>query len=214
MRKSLAVVAIGVLVAAISGCILLNEQPIAAFDMVPEGGFAPLAVAFDASMSTDADGSISEYTWRFGDSTQGTGPAATHTYNSSGTYVVGLTVKDDLGARGEEASGKVYVGDVVPYDDLFRNNESYIGGIIHVRGEIIQVREFLGSYDWRVATSESQFGGYLGDIIWANYSRARYLEGDIIEMCAEVRGLRSYTAILGQQVTIPEVNVLWVQLSE
>ena len=54
----------------------------------------------------------------------------------------------------------------------------------------------------------------MSDVIWANYSGARYLEGDTIEMCAEVRGLRSYTAILGQQVTIPEVDVLWVQLSE
>lgn len=53
-------------------------------------------VEFDASGSTD-DGSISSYDWTFGDSNTGTGQVVTHSYGSTGTYTVELTVTDNDG---------------------------------------------------------------------------------------------------------------------
>ncbi|MBB5801371.1 subtilisin family serine protease [Saccharothrix ecbatanensis] len=53
--------------------------------------------SFDASGSTDPDGSISSYAWEFGDGTTGTGVKPSHKYSKNGTYTVKLTVTDNSG---------------------------------------------------------------------------------------------------------------------
>ncbi|MGO4956995.1 PKD domain-containing protein [Luteococcus sp. Sow4_B9] len=72
-----------------------NAMPTAAFTSTVQD----LQVRFDASTSTDSDGTIARHEWDFGDGTRGTGAAATHTYTEAGTYAVVLTVTDDKGAR-------------------------------------------------------------------------------------------------------------------
>jgi PKD repeat protein len=58
-------------------------------------------VAFYGSGSEDIDGSIVSYSWNFGDNTPaGSGVSPSHTYATSGTYQVSLTVTDDDGATG------------------------------------------------------------------------------------------------------------------
>ncbi|MBK7822196.1 MAG: PKD domain-containing protein [Tessaracoccus sp.] len=56
-------------------------------------------VAFDASSSSDEDGSITSFVWDFGDGTTGTGVSATHTYATEGVYAVALRVTDDAAAN-------------------------------------------------------------------------------------------------------------------
>lgn len=76
-----------------------------------DGGTAPTAaftiddstvspgdtVTFDASQSTDSDGTIQSYQWDFGDGNTATGQSVTHSYSADGTYTVTLTVSDDDG---------------------------------------------------------------------------------------------------------------------
>lgn len=57
-----------------------------------------LSCTFDASTSTDEDGSITTYSWTFGDGTTGSGRVITKTYTLPGSYTVKLTVKDNNGA--------------------------------------------------------------------------------------------------------------------
>jgi PKD repeat protein len=57
------------------------------------------AVNFDAGSSTDNMGIVS-YEWSFGDETTGTGKTTIHTYASTGTYTVTLTVRDAAGNTG------------------------------------------------------------------------------------------------------------------
>jgi serine protease len=71
-----------------------NAAPTAAFT----AGCSALRCNFDATASTDSDGTIANYSWDFGDGTNGTGVKPTHTYVQAGTYPVGLTVTDNGGA--------------------------------------------------------------------------------------------------------------------
>ena len=74
-----------------------DESPIASFTMSPTSGQAPLAVSFDATGSSDADGAITSYVWNFGDGESSTGATAAHTYITEGSYTAQLTVTDDDG---------------------------------------------------------------------------------------------------------------------
>lgn len=75
-----------------------NQPPIAHFTATPTSGDAPLDVAFDASSSSDPDGSIVSYWWDFGDGTQGGGAVVSHRYTNPGGYRATLAVTDDDGA--------------------------------------------------------------------------------------------------------------------
>ena len=55
-------------------------------------------VTFDASDSTDPDGTIDLYEWDFGDGSTGEGEIVTHTYTTADTYTVTLTVTDNDGS--------------------------------------------------------------------------------------------------------------------
>jgi len=57
-------------------------------------------VSFNGAGSSDADGTIANYTWSFGDGTFGYGANVDHTYARPGVYAVVLTVTDDMGATG------------------------------------------------------------------------------------------------------------------
>lgn len=75
-----------------------NEDPVASF----VAGCTDLDCTFDASASSDADGSVAGYAWDFGDGSSGTGAMATRAYASAGTFDVTLTVTDDDGATGTQ----------------------------------------------------------------------------------------------------------------
>lgn len=50
--------------------------------------------AFDGSLSADSAGTLSNYTWNFGDGANATGSQVTHNFTSNGTYNVSLLVGD------------------------------------------------------------------------------------------------------------------------
>lgn len=101
----------------------------------------------------------------------------------------------------------------VPYDSLMRNNELYVGKIVHFKGRIVQVSEISATrYVLRIATEMQPYLGYSEGIIWVNYHGNRVLEDDIIEIYGQVKGLQSYKAILGNQITIPEVDNIYLEL--
>ena len=74
-----------------------NGTPTASFTYSPSAPVMKSDVTFDASLSTDSDGSIASYAWNFGDGSTGTGALAKHAYAIDGSYTVTLTVTDDRG---------------------------------------------------------------------------------------------------------------------
>ncbi|RLM89321.1 PKD domain-containing protein [Halobellus sp. Atlit-38R] len=75
-----------------------NDAPLASFSTSPDSAQVGDSVSFDASGSSDADGSIASYEWDFGDGSTDSGDSVTHTFSSPGDYDVELTVTDDDGA--------------------------------------------------------------------------------------------------------------------
>ena len=84
-----------------------NQAPVASFTVTCDG----LTCTFDASASSDSDGSIDRYYWKpeAGQPAYG-GVTATHTYTAPGVHFPGLSVFDDDGARGT-SRGRVEVSE-------------------------------------------------------------------------------------------------------
>ena len=81
--------------------ITLLEAPTAALSATPLTGSAPLTVNFDASASTDADGTIVLYEWDWdGDGTydsSGASATTSHAYTTGGDFDPAVRVTDDDG---------------------------------------------------------------------------------------------------------------------
>lgn len=70
-----------------------NEPPVGDF----EYNCSQLTCSFDGGGTTDPDGSVMSWVWGLGDGTEAEGVLVEHTFGSSGTYDVTLTVADDGG---------------------------------------------------------------------------------------------------------------------
>jgi PKD repeat protein len=71
--------------------------PTACFTASPTSGSASLEVTYNASCSSDPNGSIVSYSWDFDDGTTDTGVSGTHWYDWGGFYSMTLTVTDSDG---------------------------------------------------------------------------------------------------------------------
>jgi PKD repeat protein len=100
-----------------------NESPTAAYTQSCLG----LTCTFDASSSTDPDGTVVTYAWDFGDgSASDTGMTPGHTFPTGGSYPVTLTVTDDDGAAVQVQTNV----SVTPVESqvAFRDASRYQGG--------------------------------------------------------------------------------------
>ena len=98
--------------------------PVAAFSGTPLSGTVPLSVAF-----TDAStGTISSWSWNFGDGEASTLQNPTHNYVASGTYTVALTVTGPGGSDPETKVGYITANPAVFTDSFNRANENPLAG--------------------------------------------------------------------------------------
>lgn len=74
-----------------------NQYPFAIANATP-GSSVDFSFDFSGTSSYDPDGNIASYSWNFGDGNTSTLSSPSHTYASSGTYVVSLIVEDNDGA--------------------------------------------------------------------------------------------------------------------
>ena len=94
--------------------LAVNVSPVASFSSLCPA----VTCTFDASGSSDPDGTITSYAWNFGDGTTGSGVTVSHTYGTGGTYAVTLTVTDNAGTSATRAQSvtvvlpEMHVGDL------------------------------------------------------------------------------------------------------
>jgi PKD repeat protein len=86
-------------------------RPTASFTANPTSGDAPLAVTFNAAASTAVSpATITSYTITYGDGGSGSGVNQSHTYNTAGTHVASLVVRDSNNCDSDPATHNITVG--------------------------------------------------------------------------------------------------------
>jgi PKD repeat protein len=89
----------------------MNQSPTASFAVLPPAPSVAAWARFDATASTDPDGTIVSYQWSFGDGTTAydTVPVTYHQFMAAGTFLVTLTVTDN-GGTANSSTQPVQVG--------------------------------------------------------------------------------------------------------
>ena len=102
------------------------------------------------------------------------------------------------------------------YDEISRNPDNYKGKPAVFRGKVAQVLEssYSSSIDLRVNVTEGSYGWW-EDTIYVSYTlpegSSRILEDDIITIYGTLNGLYSYTAVLGNTITLPKLDAKYIE---
>lgn len=110
----------------------------------------------------------------------------------------------------------------ISFEDLSRNPDKYKGNKYKFTGKVIQVSEgWFDTVDLRinVTKKENQYleGDYYTDTIYATIvipeGEDRILEDDVITIWGTCDGSYTYTAILGNSVTLPKIDIEYYELN-
>jgi hypothetical protein len=134
-------------------------------------------------------------------------PEMDNTNNANGNTIKEEEIKEPASPTTYEEAKQEAVN--VSYEDLMRYSESYTGKWVCFKGGIIQVVSDIPKLELIVATKNDPYIGYLDDTIYLysnDYSGERLLENDLIEFCGMSRGMITYTAVLGNKISIPRIE--------
>lgn len=130
-----------------------NSAPTAAFTQSSNA----LTASFDASSSSDSDGSVASYAWDFGDGTTGSGAQPSHSYPTAGSYVVSLVVTDNLGATGSVTHSVTVAAANVPPTAAFSSSVSALTATFDGSGSS-DTDGTVSSYAWDFGDSTTGTG--------------------------------------------------------
>ena len=131
------------------------------------------------------------------------------------TYSIGHKKTPEEIAEEEKAAFKASC-QAYSYDEISRNPDNYKGKPAVFRGKVAQVVEssYSSSIDLRVDVTEGSYGWW-DDTIYVSYTlpegSSRILEDDIITIYGTLDGLYSYTAVLGNTITLPKLDAKYIE---
>jgi len=143
-------VSLAVTALLLGGCLFQkpNHPPVAAFEVVPDEGYVPLPVRFDASGSYDPDGDPITYEWDFGDGGSSSEPKVVHTY-AEGVYTASLHVTDPDGLS-DTATAVITVRPIPEGYRLHRYEWTYEGEV--QRWDVLVTEYLYQMYRGRIRT--------------------------------------------------------------
>ncbi|MEU6041042.1 LamG-like jellyroll fold domain-containing protein [Actinomadura sp. NPDC047616] len=148
------------------GTVVPNKPPTAAFTADCQW----MTCTFDATGSSDSDGTIAQYAWDFGDGKTGTGANASHTFTTPGEHTVKLTVTDDDGATGETLRTVTVRSQTVASDAFDRTvgsggfGTADTGGPWSGVGTVSGLSVSGGAGRMTLATAGTSMGAYLNNV--------------------------------------------------
>lgn len=114
--------------------------------------------------------------------------------------------------------------DEYTYKQMARNPNDYIGKLVKLKGEVIQVMEEDLNVILRVDITFTPYSydpneGYYQDTIYVDYKKTDYnedriLEDDIVTIYGVSNGNTSYTTVLGAEVTLPSITAFEIDVNE
>lgn len=104
----------------------------------------------------------------------------------------------------------------IHYDDVARNPNNYMGEYAIFTGEVAQVQENGNSIVLRMNVTKNEYGAW-EDTLWIEYKRkseneSRILEKDVVTVYGIMNGIKSYTGVLGNQISIPYLKAEYVEI--
>ena len=146
-----------------------GSTPVAAFTST----CTSLSCAFDGSTSSDTGGTITGYSWDYGDgSALDTGATPTHVYAVAGTYTVTLTVTDNTAATNAVSHSVAPTSGVVTFyaSDTFNRTVSGglgtadLGGAWTRVGTASNLSVAPGAASFLMPTPSTQIGAFLPSV--------------------------------------------------
>ncbi|NRB80007.1 MAG: PKD domain-containing protein [Saccharospirillaceae bacterium] len=116
----------------------VNQTPVAFFTSIQTG----LAVEFDASQSIDPDGDNLTYLWDLDDSQNSNLPNFTHSYSAYKTYLVKLTITDELGAQHSYAKSIALIN-----PDMSQTNQTPVASFVVAKDNLEVILDASTSND-------------------------------------------------------------------
>lgn len=103
---------------------------------------------------------------------------------------------------------------VYTYDEIARTPDKYEKKLAKFTGKVIQVIRDGNDLQMRVDVTLGSYGIY-EDTVFVFYTvknNVNVLEGDIITMYGELRGLQTYKSVLGAEISIPRIYVKFIDV--
>ena len=100
------------------------------------------------------------------------------------------------------------------YDQIARNPDDYQNKLAKFTGKVVQVIRNGDEIQMRVNVTATSYGGYT-DTVFVYYTitnNINVLEGDIITMYGELRGIQTYETVLGATMSIPRIYVKFIDI--
>lgn len=110
----------------------------------------------------------------------------------------------------------------ISFEDLSRNPDKYKGNNYKFTGQVIQVQEgWFDTVDLRINVTKEEFE-YIDDVMWTDTIYAtvtipegadNLLEDDVITFWGTCDGNYSYTSVLGNQISLPKIDIEYYELN-